>query len=313
MHPISTTILQKHMVRKTKDQKQAFRAYLVEALVGEGIEVRLESQKGFLPMTNIVIGSPAQARILIGAHYDTPALMPLPYIMPRNFLLMLLSQLLLVALPLAAGLLLGGLAGRLSDIPSLPITVFMAVWLLFLAALVLGPPNKHNANDNSSGVLGVVETLLALRPEEREKVCFVLFDHEESGLVGSSQFYAAHRREIGLTPLVNLDCIGDGEAIILVVSSKVRKDAQLYPAIRAAFDAQVAARSKTLLYDTPLSTFYPSDQFSFPSSVAIAAMRKSPLIGYYLADIHSPRDQRLDEVNLALISGALADLVRGLD
>jgi glycosyltransferase involved in cell wall biosynthesis len=53
---------------------------------------------------------------------------------------------------------------------------------------------------------------------------------------------------------------------------------------------------------------YPSDQKSFAKSLAIAAMKKGPKIGYYLDRIHTPKDTVLKEENILRIAEALSDM-----
>ena len=62
-------ILKAHPVRKTKDQKAAFRADVQAYAKTLGYECKLEEGKS--SVQNIVIGDPKKARYLVTAHYDT--------------------------------------------------------------------------------------------------------------------------------------------------------------------------------------------------------------------------------------------------
>ena len=77
----------------------------------------------------------------------------------------------------------------------------MAAYISYFAMLLLmmfGPANRHNSNDNTSGVITVLEIMSTLPENLRDKVCFVLFDLEEAGLTvsdreGDAWFYASDR------------------------------------------------------------------------------------------------------------------------
>ena len=154
-------VLQHFPIRKSKAQKQQFRDAVQSYLKSLGYDSTIE--KGSMGAHNIVIGNPETAKYLITAHYDTPAALPFPnLITPCNFLPFLGYQILLTLVMFAAafipGLLLA-LAGVSAENASL-------IWLLclyaLLALMLVGPANKHNANDNTSGVVTVLEIAKSL-------------------------------------------------------------------------------------------------------------------------------------------------------
>lgn len=55
--------------------------------------------------------------------------------------------------------------------------------------------------------------------------------------------------------------------------------------------------------------FYPSDQQHFPVSVGVAALKKAPVLGYYMDRIHTPRDTVFDERNIELLRDGAVKLV----
>ena len=65
----------------------------------------------------------------------------------------------------------------------------------------------------------------------------VLFDNEEVGLIGSTLFRKRHARAMADRPLVNLDCVGDGEMLLLAPNKGYRADEELCARTRAAFPA----------------------------------------------------------------------------
>lgn len=84
-----------HPVRKSRQQKEAFRQEVSAWLQNLGYEVHTE--KGSFGSRNLVIGSPQASKFLVTAHYDTCARLPFPnLITPCNFWLFLLYQILCV-------------------------------------------------------------------------------------------------------------------------------------------------------------------------------------------------------------------------
>ena len=61
-------------------------------------------------------------------------------------------------------------------------------WLIIMIWMLFGKANKHTANDNTSGIITIIESAIKLPEDLRDEVCFVLFDNEELGLLGSSAF-----------------------------------------------------------------------------------------------------------------------------
>ncbi len=61
-------------------------------------------------------------------------------------------------------------------------------------------------------------------PKEREKVCFVLFDLEEVGSIGSKLFYQKYPGKMRSTLQIDLDCVGDGDHIMLLPNRVVLKE-----------------------------------------------------------------------------------------
>jgi hypothetical protein len=72
----------KYPIRKTEEQKDAFRKYVVNKASEKGIDARVEKLNKH---NNVVIGDPATAKTVFTAHYDTPCASLFPNLMmPRN-------------------------------------------------------------------------------------------------------------------------------------------------------------------------------------------------------------------------------------
>ncbi|MCL1802883.1 MAG: M28 family metallopeptidase [Eubacteriaceae bacterium] len=300
MHEITEQLLTNHIIRKSGAQKSAFIDFLEKALASEGISISVEESK--LPQCrNIVIGDPKHAQFFVTAHYDTPAALPFPnFITPRNPISLVLQTIAIMAV-LAPFLIVSILIAKISF--AVGYAFFYASWFGVLIMMLAGPANKSNFNDNTSGVACVIESLLLLPESERAKYCFVLFDLEELGLIGSMRFAKQHSKRPGKI-LLNMDCISDGDTIMLMPSKAVIKSS-LWLSVKQCFQNSYG---KTFMPVEKGFRYYPSDNAMFKNSAAIAAFNYHKAVGYYISKLHTKRDKVFDEFNIECISKALAKL-----
>ena len=297
--------LQHFPVRKTKKQKQQFRDAVQSYLKTIGYDSTIE--KGSMGAKNIVIGNPESAQYLVTAHYDTPVNMFLPNLVtPCNLAVYSFYQVLIVGLfitlSIGAGV-LATLAARNADFGSA--VGIISYWILLLLIMV-GPANKNNANDNTSGVVTVLEIAKSLPESYRNQVCFVLFDLEEAGLVGSSSYQKAHKKHTVNQLVLNMDCVGDGNEIVMFPTTKLKKDADRQADLRRICGTW-GTKSITL-HDKGFS-FYPSDQANFPYGVGIGAFHRSKWAGLYYSRIHTKKDTVLEETNVNILRAAVVSLI----
>lgn len=300
-------VLEQFPIRKTKKQKQAFRDAVQSYAAEQGYETTVE--KGSLGSRNIIIGNPETAKYLITAHYDTPARLLFPnFITPCNFLVFLLYQLVIVGLFVAVSVLVGVAAYAVSQNFDIAYNLGMFVYFAMLIVMMVGPANKHNANDNTSGVVSVLEIARTMPENQRHKVCFILFDLEEAGLVGSSSYRQKHKKTTDQQIILNLDCVGDGDEIVFFPSKKVCKDDQMMANICRCVgrygEKSIAVCNKGFRY-------YPSDQANFPYGVGIAAFNRGKRIGLYCSRIHTDKDTILEETNVNILRAALTTVISG--
>ncbi len=298
-------VLQQFPIRKSKKQKQAFRDAVQSYAAAIGYDSIIE--KGKMGAHNIILGNPETAEFLVTAHYDTPAAMPFPNLVtPCSFLPFLGYQLIVTVLifgmALIPGLLLV-LAGGSAELAS---RLWLLSLYLILGLMLVGPANQNNANDNTSGVVTVLETAKSMPENQRSKVCFVLFDLEEAGLIGSASYQKQHKKQTGNQIILNLDCVGDGNEIVLFPTAKLKKDAGNMERLRRICgtwgEKSIALREKGFAY-------YPSDQKNFPMGVGIAALRRSSWAGLYCSRIHTKRDTILEETNVNILRAAIISLI----
>lgn len=303
MTELTNEILARYQIRKTKRQKTEF----IELMRAHYPELHVETG-GLMKSRNIVVGDPESADVVFGAHYDTCAVLPVPNLCcPKNLPLYLLYSILLAVLIFGFCALVAAAVYWVSKSPWIAYWSFLAALVLCLWQMMAGKANRHTVNDNTSGVITLCELMDELSEEERRRAAFVFFDYEELGLIGSMRFYSMHKSAMKGKLLVNLDCVSDGDYLMVIRNRRAR--VAYDEAVRGAFAPE---EGKTVLFEKASRTFYPSDQMNFPCYVAIAAFRRLPVLGYYLSRIHTPRDTVLDERNIAFLRGSLAALLRAV-
>ncbi|MBQ7124416.1 MAG: M28 family peptidase [Oscillospiraceae bacterium] len=296
MTDISKEILEKYQIRKTRKQKTAF----IEFMRAHFPELKIEEDAiGY--SRNIVIGNVETAKAVFTAHYDTCAVMPIPnFIMPKSVLISVLYAFVLVIPMLLIGSFVGGLAAFLLDDPSIANLFALTTYWGILLLMLLGPANKHTVNDNTSGVITLIELLSTMTPEERAQSCFVFFDNEEKGLFGSSTYAKEHKKVMADKLLVNFDCVSDGDHLMFILNKKA------LPEYREQLEGAFSGiEDKNILIESGKGVYYPSDQKSFKKNIGVASFKKSKL-GLYMDRIHTPRDTVMDERNIeVLVDGTI--------
>lgn len=302
MTELSQAILDNWQVRKTRAQKLAFIDFLKRSIPELTVE-----EGGFGHNRNLVVGDVKQAKVILTAHYDTCARLPIPnFITPKN-MVFYLGYSLLICIPFF--LLIGFLYGFLRDVTGMPLLSYYAALVLGMGAMVylfmLGPANRHTANDNTSGVVMLTELYAAMTPEQREKTALVFFDNEENGLLGSSFFAKCHKKD-GLKEklVINYDCVSNGDYLLLVQNKPAGKRYG-----KALAESFVSTEEKTVCLESSAKAFYPSDQVNFPVNVGVAALNKHKLLGLYMDKIHTKHDTVFDERNIQFLTAGTLSLL----
>lgn len=302
-------MIEKFPIRKKTAQKDAFLAWAQAEAEKLGYAAKVEALGEKKQHRNLVIGNPKTAQAIFTAHYDTPANMLLPNLMvPRNFPLFLLYQIFVVILLLIPAFAAMWLGAVIAPDTMLPMVLYMAVYFGLLMLLMRGPSNKHNANDNTSGVAAVLSLMASLPEEQREKAAFILFDNEEKGKLGSRAFAKVYPDIASLKLFVNMDCVGMGDNM-LVLPRRLAIANPAYQKLEAAFQPD---NGKRALFFSPFGTVCNSDHKSFECGVAVVACKKAPVIGYYAARIHTKHDTIADPANIAFLAGNLTRFVASL-
>ncbi len=145
-----------HPKRRSKKQKAHFREYVIEEMKKNGKAAECETLDG--KHQNIVIGDAMRAKVIFSAHYDTPAASLIPNLMmPRNPVICYFYN---FAYPLVLALLSVFAAGLIQALLTLNDGAYIALFLVFYFGsyllLTRTFTNRHNKNDNTSGVAAVL-------------------------------------------------------------------------------------------------------------------------------------------------------------
>lgn len=303
MTPLSYEILENFQVRKTNKQKLAFIALLKKHFPGLTVE-----ESSFPKCRNLIIGNPETAKVILCAHYDTCARFPFPnFVMPKSPVLSVLYALFIQVPILAIAFALIPLLQRLGLEFWASYNIVFALYLLFTLLLIIGPANKHTANDNTSGVIVLCELLQIMNDARKENLAFVFFDHEESGLIGSAQFRSKHKKSLKDKLLINFDCVSDGSHILVAASKNARN--QYGDLLKTCFHP---SEDYSVLFRNLEKVYYPSDQAGFKTAVAVASMKRKPWLGYYINRIHTHRDTVFEKKNIAYLCNCVLRLTKML-
>ena len=305
MTPQSRKIIEDFQIRKSKKQKEAFRTWLCAELRNAGYAPSV--QTGFAAK-NVVAGDADTAKVIFSAHYDTCAVLPIPnFITPRNLFFYICYQMLFLLIFLVviflfdfSFFLLTGAPAAVGIGLSYILCIFLVWWILN------GPANKHTANDNTSGVVTLLETALTMPDEDRKKVCFVFFDNEEKGLFGSAAFTRAHKKAKKEILNINFDCVSDGDSIQFYPGGGLKKDGAALEQIERAFESRGEKQTEVVRG----FGFYPSDNAAFKRGVGVCALKHKKIVGDYINRIHTSKDTIFEEENIEILRDGAVRLAK---
>ena len=312
-HNIEDIILSKYQVRKSNKEKTKFIQYLKNRLEAKGYDpdkdIKIEEKgNGVLKSRNIMVGDPATAKILLCAHYDTCAVLPLPNFMaPTNPVFFVAFQVLVSLLLLVVAMIPALVYGFFTHDPLGAYWIFLLCMIAMVIHMLFGYKNKHTANDNTSGTRTITRILEGLSQEDRGSVCAVYFDNEEKGLLGSSFFYATHKEKVKNKLMINFDCVGDGREVFFLAKEKAELNSdyqhmlQILEETAGQYDVQFnSGKVKPLMF--------PSDQMPFAKGVGVCTLRKTPF-GKCVGRIHTPWDTRCRAENIEFLADGVTKYI----
>lgn len=299
-------LLTVHPVRKSAGQKAEFRQWLLRELKRAGWKAREETYGKLNGSVNVVAGDPERAEVFLCAHYDTGSRMLLPnFVSPTNIPAHVCYHLVSALALVAAAFALSFAVSFPLNQPGLMLPLFLVLAVAGLWVAAYGPANENNANGNSSGVLAL---LAAAREAGFDKrVCLVFLDNSERTLLGASAFKKKHAEQASKRLFINLDCVGDGEDLLLIPSKYSRWDGELLSALEEAFPEGEEMRPIVLAKGLQ---YYPSDGRKFKFHVDLCACRYLAGLGYYIPHLRTKKDTVLEEGNITYIARGLSGFLK---
>ena len=273
-------------VRRTKEQKENFRKYELDEAKKLGYDAKVETIKEH---NNVVIGKAETAKVIFTAHYDTPAASLFPNLMmPRN---LILAYLYVFGYPIIISLLSLAVSYGIVKLCNLRFEltaiIFIVLYLGSFYLMTRAFTNKHNKNDNTSGVASI----LSLMAENKGKdVAYILFDNEEKGLLGSKAYNKEHKNILENKLVINLDCVGYGNNLIFIS----KKDAETNEYYQLLKDCVLEINTKGSMSN--------SDYKSFKCGIGLMTCGKKKLVGFVTPRIHTKRDTIADSKNIEFIT-----------
>lgn len=295
--PFKKEVCEVHNSRMSRKDKKNFREWAVLTAESMGYNARVENN---IFANNIVVGNTEKAEIIYGAHYDTPPAMS-PFIIKHQILTIGMAY------PIALIWSIKGAMNFTAEI--LPTTIHepMVQFIGTGAQLVnfgvfgymlgfMGNANTANYDDNSSGVISVLQLMdnyKNLPQEEKDKVAFVLFDNEEKMLWGSMSYATKHKKEIKHQTVINMDCVGVANTMnLLYVGGK--KQPQIVKDLQT--EIQKTSLSPKIKTTTPFSM---SDHISFIGAKEhVCLLAKDKSLYSLVSHIHSKNDTEIKDQNI---------------
>ena len=298
---------QNYPMRKSAEEKENFRKYIVDSLAKKGIEASVERTKDG-KNDNIVIGNPESAKAVFTAHYDTPVRSIFPNIMmPKSRILFYAYQFVPVIFLLVVSLAFAFVVGTLifNDTTAYFLSFLFAYYGLFFG-IMRAFKNKNNYNDNTSGVATVLSIIYELTQDELQSVAFVLFDNEEKGKKGSKAYFKDHNEMMQDKLLINFDCVGNGDNIIFI-AQKDAINCNEYKMLETVFDND---REFTLHFLTYKQADSNSDHKNFPKGIACVVCKRGKSGLLYTPNIHTSKDKFANNKNIDYLTKNIVNFVK---
>lgn len=168
--------------------------------------------------------------------------------------------------------------------------------------------NKKNANDNTSGVLALLDIADKLsKSKYKNDVLFIFTDNEERGLIGAKGIYKHKKNQFYNKPIINLDCIGNGDTLIISYG----KEEDLKDKFNISLLNDLAKEFKNINIDIlKLQDYTRSDQKAFIDSNAISiGIYKKYRYVYDLPNIHTNKDDKIDLNFINVITTTISNVI----
>ncbi len=277
-------------------EKRRFIEEIKSILNKFGYETNYLIHKSLLKSENLETTNDECYEYLLIAHYDTGTRMPF-WMMWFMKIFGLNRQLLILGIIFILSFLTSFLLGNY---------IVYLVILLFLSLIPIAIPNKVNYDDNTSGIISVLEIARKLELKgKKEKIKILIVDNEELGLWGSAAAYKMlNKSQDNLTnkKIINLDCVGQGNIPVIVSNSTSPYKNILLKHLSSKFK-----NVKDINMILPAS-----DNFSFRKYGALSVLmteNSSFKDGYYIKNIHSINDNLIDFERIDNLTDCIVEMI----
>ena len=292
---------EKYPIRRSKSEKEDFRKYVLSKVESSKYDAYVETDK---KSNNVIIGNINEAEVIFTAHYDTPAASIIPNILlPKNKVLRRLAWLLSIIVSVIICCKLDNLITKEFYEKRMLIEILILVLFVLLCYLLFFCfRNKHNKNDNTSGVA----TILSLVSEcSAKNIAFVLFDNEERGKLGSKAFKKKHNGIIKDKLVINFDCVGVGNHVLFIAKESAMNhvlydNLKKYIKINNSFDVEFCS-SKDACSN--------SDYKNFECSISVMICEEKNDI-LYVDKIHTNKDVEAYSENINFLVDNMLKFIR---
>ncbi|MBT7464122.1 MAG: M28 family peptidase [Bacteroidetes bacterium] len=293
--------------RLTGKEKERFLDKIEEELQARNYESERVKVKRWGFTNRLVSTKCEKPKVIFLAHYDTPTIMP--WGISSAFTLFghtrqVLASIFLIILTLT-------LSAIYLWLELNGFEYWAAIYLVITSILLVIPiffPNPNNAEDNTSGVIGLLALAEQIKDESfKEKVQFVFLDNEEWGLIGSNALKRIWQKDNHLranTAIINLDCVSRGEVPLLVYHHNNRVAQEVLPFLQEHLPQTQMLDMKRV----PLS-----DNYTFREKGAIDISYADPSNipgGFYIRKIHTPGDKDFSPKKTGQLIDALTDFLK---
>ena len=222
---------------------------------------------------------------------------------PKPVLVIMLTlHILMPLLALAVSFLISFGVTFALNMPNMTLPLFLLLLVVTLFYPKYGKSETNNKNANTSGVVALLEVAKALTPRYRGEVCFLFLDGGTQGSKGAKRLIHAHP-ELKKKSVIVLDCVGEGDELLILPGKTSRWNDKLLDAILEQFSN---SEKKTCFLKTDGLVHYPSDNRAFTGGTVICACKKVKGFGRCIL----PRKATgIDEENLSLLCDGLCKLV----
>ncbi|HEY8362672.1 MAG TPA: M28 family peptidase [Tissierellaceae bacterium] len=299
---IKDTIIKKYGIRFFPRQKEKFREYIKDEMEKLGWDTEIIKK-------NIVVGDVEKAEYVFTAHYDTPGKIP-------NFLRYLLEifghlkQIQAIIVFFIMYYIYRFAITKLVDLNIIPI--FVSDLLQILPALVIiiaiFIPNRSNYNDNTSGVLTLLNIAheISMKNLDKEKIAYIFFNNEEWGLLGSAamkKHFKKKKIDISKKKVINFDCVGNGDTILITHGKKEDLAKEIQERLKISSPCNVERFKYKII---PLSDDY---TFRKDGVIGILYCKRTKLGGFYFPDIHCSKDKVVNIENIEFLTNEIINYI----